>query len=143
MISFIIVSSVPDQVEFIYIYNYLPILFILYFINTQKTLPEVLILLLEKWSIYSFLNDLCPFSCRLDWVGVSHWLKSPDMVSQREVLKDLLNTRYNIPYLPCGKVIQLPFGGWSLSITPHNTFIDCCLKDIRGPNWSDLVFKFN
>lgn len=48
MMSFIIDSSVPDQVDFVCIYNYLPILYILYFINTQKTQPEVLILFLER-----------------------------------------------------------------------------------------------
>jgi hypothetical protein len=48
------------------IYNYLPLLPMLYFLHPQQAPQQVLALFLEEWLIPSFLMGLHPLSSRLD-----------------------------------------------------------------------------
>ena len=112
------------------IYNYIRLLFILYFLNLLQAPQHVLAFFLEEWLILSFLKGLCSLSCSLNKAMVnSHGPSSQDILTPRDTpnilcMPDLIS----LPLLwSCNTIFPCNFGTINPLIIVIS-FLSCLLK---------------
>lgn len=118
------------------IYNYIPLVSILYFLHHLQAPQQVLALFLDEWLTFtpetSVIFVMLP---RLGY-GNSCWLSSQDNVAPREYQKYSMHARLNLSYLHCGVGIQFYHHNLDQS-TPLTLlfFSGCLLKNIWNSKW--------